>query len=72
MRALQYVLTILAGVVVGVLAQLAYQCTSTWHHGGSADPRCVFEWKGYVEVHHMNDPKPDLVSCQYRPEIFTP
>src|SRR3954462_8038443 len=42
MRAIQYVLTIFAGVVVGVLLHLAYQCGSTWHHGGSADPRCVF------------------------------
>jgi hypothetical protein len=67
---MRFVLTVLAGMVIGALLSAVYQCMSAWYHGGSPDPRCVYGMEGYVEIHKLDDPKRgDRVSCEYRPDI---
>jgi len=68
-RSLQFVAVILAGFAMGFLLVSAYRCGSNWIQGGSADPRCVYGWKGYAEIHQLDFPHGDRVSCEYRPEL---
>jgi hypothetical protein len=76
-RAWETVFAAVKGITLGVLTGypmlIAYNCALGWYHGGSADPRCVYAWNGYVEVHRLQGHgKPDRVSCAYRPEIVGP
>jgi len=68
-RSIRHVPAILVGFTIGVVGSVACRCAITWVHGGSADPRCVYGWKGYAEIHKLDFPHGDRVSCEYRPEL---
>jgi hypothetical protein len=69
---LRLIPALIAGGVIGFLLAMAYRCAESWYDGGSPDPRCVYGWRGYVEVHMLEEPKQDRVFCRYRPELGTP
>jgi len=68
-RVIQFASVVLAGFAVGLFGGTACRCAITWVHGGSADPRCVYGWKGYAEIHKLNYPHGERVSCEYRPDL---
>jgi hypothetical protein len=71
MLILRLLTVLLEGIAAAYGALLLWHIGLTWYHGGSADPRCVFGWKGYIEVHSYG-PTSERVSCQYRPELTKP
>lgn len=68
-RSIRYAPAILAGFALGSLGASVCRCAITWVHGGSADPRCVYGWKGYVEIHKLDFPHGERVVCEYRPDL---
>jgi hypothetical protein len=58
---------VIVATAIGALLAVGLRSAIAWHHGGSPDPRCVYGWRGYVEVHVLDSP--DRVSCQYRPDV---
>jgi hypothetical protein len=68
---MRYVPVILSGLAIGALLMVAGLCVYAKYHGGSADPRCVFGLRGYVEVRMLeNAPVQDQVFCRYRPDVW--
>lgn len=66
----RYVIPLLIGVAVGYAVIVVLDCGRAGYHGRSADPRCVYAWHGYVEVHVLGATHDqDRISCQYRPDI---
>ena len=66
--ALKILLAVLTGAAIGVAAATSVDYAAHLRYGGSADPRCVLGWYGYVENHFVAHDV-DRVSCDYRPEI---
>jgi hypothetical protein len=59
-----------SGAVVGVVIVVAGSCARSAYLGGSADPRCVFNWRGYAEHHKLGTNREfDHVSCVYEPKL---
>lgn len=68
-QSLQLLCAVAVGVVIGYILIIGYLCALSGYHGGSADPRCAAgNWTGYVEVHQLNHPEPERVTCVYRPD----
>lgn len=66
---LRLVQAVLVGIAIGFLLVIGYRSADAWYHGHSADPRCVYGIRGFVEVHALGRTrKLDRVTCQYRPE----
>lgn len=63
---LPYLPAVLLGIVIGTLIGIALHCALAWARGGSADPRCVYNFKGYVEAYGY---RPTGISCEYKPEV---
>jgi hypothetical protein len=61
--------TILLGALLAYALVVIVRCALSWYHGGAADPRCVYRWKGYVEWHHLVGKTGDRVRCKYEPEV---
>jgi len=69
-RAFQYLYAILGGAILGVGLSATADCIYARYKGDSADPRCVYGWKGYVIEKTFDDDGEHIhVSCQYRPDI---
>lgn len=65
-----YVLALVIGSLGGAVVGIGINCAQAWRSGNSADPRCVFAWKGYVTVMHLGETATgDRISCVYRPDI---
>lgn len=66
----QHGVPLLIGAAVGCAAAVVLECGRAGYHGRSADPRCVYAWRGYVEVHVLGATQDqDRIRCQYRPDI---
>lgn len=68
MSARQLIGPALAGSAVGLVAIVGYNCFRNWYLGFSGDPRCVYNFKNYVE---MFEPVHGTakVSCRYDPNF---
>jgi len=68
-RALQLLLCALGGSAIGCVLATGFDYGMHWHVHGSADPRCVLRWSGYVEVHSSTSRNVERITCEYRPEL---
>jgi len=60
---------ITAGIALACLAGVAaYPCALSWWHGGSADPRCVYEFEGYLESRVSGPGDQRSARCDYVPQ----
>ena len=68
MSARELIGPVLAGAAAGLVASVGYPCFHNWWLGFSGDPRCVYNFKNYVEmwepVHGTTK-----VSCRYNPHF---
>jgi hypothetical protein len=70
MKVIRHIPGILTGLTLGFLLSVAIRCWLAWYHGGSPDPRCVYDLGGYVEVRVLGlTAAQDRVTCEYRPEV---
>jgi hypothetical protein len=59
-----------SGAVVGVVIVVAGSCARSAYLGGSADVRCVYNIRGFVEHHDVGVNREfDHVSCIYAPQL---
>ena len=65
----QLLLCALAGAALGCLIANAVEYGLNWRQHGSADPRCVLRWSGYVEVHSSTSGHIERITCEYRPDV---
>lgn len=69
---LRLIQAVLLGIAIGLILTVSYRCADAWYHGHSADPRCMYGMRGFVEVRTLGRTRElDRVSCQYRPEAAT-
>ena len=68
MNKLHLAIAIAVGVTIGSVLGTVVNCAINWYAGGSGDPRCMYEFTGYVEIHFI-DGKGDVIGCEYRPDI---
>lgn len=61
----------LVGLVAGGLLTVSYDCIQHWYVVGSADPRCVYRFKRYVQVYERDAHGAAKIYCRYDPNYPT-